>query len=164
MKRILFSAAMLAGMIGVMSVVGTAAPPRQSHVVTGAPNIHWQSDLKSAHKQAQAEGKPILVVFGAEWCGFCKKLERQTLNTPEMSRYINENFIPVHLDLDKEKKIGSILEVEALPCTVVLSPDADLLGKINGYQTPGPYQKNLAAARQQYRPAQSVVPTQGILR
>lgn len=164
MKRSLFSVALLAGMVGVMTVTGIAAQPSQSHVATEAPNIHWHGDLKTAHKQAVSEGKPILVVFGAEWCGFCKKLERQTLNTPEMTQYINENFVPVHLDLDKEQKIGAILEVQALPCTVVLSPDADLLGKINGYQTAGPYQKSLAAAREQFRPTQSVVPTRGILR
>jgi len=168
MKRIFIFAAVLTSMIGTFGLVGRAAPPVRRYQAVQAvqppSSIKWQTDLKAARKQAVTEGKPIMIVFGAEWCGFCKKLEHQTLNTPEMSRYINDNFIPVHLDLDKEKKIGSILEVESLPCTVVLSPDADLLGRINGYQTVGPYQKNLAAARQLYRPAQSVVPTQGVLR
>jgi len=164
MKRILLSMAMLAGVIGMMAAGSIAAPPSFTGASTSQPSIKWHNDLKVAHKQAVAEGKPILVVFGAEWCGYCKKLESQTLNTPEMSRYISENFVPVHLDLDKEKKIGSILEVNSLPCTVVLSPDADLLGRINGYQTPGPYQKNLATARQLYRPAQTIVPAEAVLR
>ena len=38
------------------------------------------------------------------------------------------------LDLDEEAKIGKILEVKSLPCTVVLSPNADLLGKVVGYK------------------------------
>ncbi|WP_437228327.1 thioredoxin family protein [Planctomicrobium sp. SH661] len=164
MNRKTLSAAALAVVVGLKSVAGIAAPPAQTVTASTQQGVQWHSDLKSAHKQAVAEGKPIMIVFGAEWCGYCKKLEKQTINTPEMSRFINENFVPVHLDLDKEKKIGEILEVESLPCTIVLSPNADLLGRINGYHTPAPYQKNLTAARQLYQPTQSIVPTEGILR
>lgn len=165
MKRINLSMAVLGVAVACsISVAGFAGPFSKPAATTSQQGVRWHQDLRSAHKQAVAEGKPIMIVFGAEWCGFCKKLEKQTLNTPEMTRYINENFVAVHLDLDKEQKIGEILEVKALPCTIVLSPDADLLGRINGYQTVDPYQKNLAAARQLYHPARTIVPTQGVLR
>lgn len=113
-----------------------------------AKKVEWHDSLQEAHKQAKAENKPMLVVFDATWCTYCKKLEKETLNSPEIVKYINETFVPVHLDVDKEKKVAEILEVKGLPCTVVLSPNADLLGRIKGYQTPGPFYQKLAAARQ----------------
>ncbi|WP_437203646.1 thioredoxin family protein [Planctomicrobium sp. SH664] len=134
--------------VGMLSIAVVAAPPTLGFgQKPAAVPIRWQSDLRAAHRQAVAENKPIMIVFGAEWCGFCKKLEKQTLETPQMSQYINESFIPVHLDLDKEKRIGEILEVEALPCTIILSPNADLLGRIDGYHKPDPFHQKLAAAR-----------------
>ncbi len=113
----------------------------------GRSPLAWQPDLKSAHVIASRENKPMLLVFGAEWCGWCKKLEKTTLENPQMANYINETFVPVHIDVDDHKKIAEILEVESLPCTIVLSPEADLLGRFEGFAKPGPMYKKLAAAK-----------------
>lgn len=110
--------------------------------------VQWKTTIFEAHKTAKEENKPMLVVFGADWCTFCKKLEKETLNTPQMAKYINENYVPVHLDADKDKKIAEILQVGNLPCSVILSPTADQLARIEGYFTVGPYYQKLTAARQ----------------
>jgi thioredoxin-like negative regulator of GroEL len=163
MKRMSLVSAVLLSICTVMVSFSTAAPP-QAQTVSTTTGIKWHSDLKEARKIAVAENKPILVVFGAEWCTYCKKLEKQTINNPSIAKFINENFVPVHLDFDKEPKVGQILEVQSLPCTVILSPDAELLGRINGYHTPGPYQQNLTAARDRYRTLKTVVPVEGTTR
>lgn len=113
-----------------------------------APKVSWHSDLHSAHRVSVKSGKPILIVFGADWCGYCKKLDRTTLQHPEMVSYIESAFVPVHLDFDKEREIAKILEVKSLPCSVVLSPDADLLGKLVGYVEADKYYQSLEASRQ----------------
>jgi thioredoxin-related protein len=124
-------------------------------------HVHWQRDLKAAHKLALAQGKPILLVFGAEWCTYCHKLEKNVIDQPETAAYINANFIPVHLDADKEKKIVEILEVDSLPCTVVLSPAADLLGKFPGYADAKKYTANLAKSQQAFRELQTAAAAGG---
>ena len=108
----------------------------------------WHLDLQKAHLVAKQENKPMLVVFGATWCKYCKKLEQETLSDPRMQQYIQQHFVPVHLDLDEQAKIGKILEVKSLPCTVVLSPNADLLGKIVGYKDVAGMQEQLDKALQ----------------
>ncbi|MCA9055910.1 MAG: thioredoxin family protein [Planctomycetaceae bacterium] len=123
--------------------------------------VHWQKDLKSAHRVAIAEGKPILVVFGAEWCTYCHKLEKNVINQPETAAYINQNFVAVHLDADREKKIVGILEVDSLPCTVVLSPNADLLGRYEGYAETKKYTANLQRSAQAFRELQTAAATGG---
>jgi thioredoxin-related protein len=126
----------------VVSVCGVAA------VAAGPKNgLNWQQDIFAGHKESTRTGKPMLLVFGADWCVFCKKLEQTTLAEPEMVKYINANFVPVHLDFDRDKKVASILEIKSLPCTVVLSPDADVLGRIEGFAKGPALYRQLAAAK-----------------
>jgi len=113
-----------------------------SQTTQASPNalaIKWVYDLDSAHKQSLATGKPMLIVCGGPWCVYCKKLEKEVLGHPTIARYINKTFIAVHLDSEKDQKAVQILEVKSLPTTVILSPDADLLGSVEGFVKPRDY-------------------------
>ena len=92
----------------------------------------------------------MMIVFGAEWCHYCKQLEKETLSQPQIAEYINSHFIPVHLDKDQPqgKEAARILGVDNLPCTVILSPSADRVqDKILGYREATQYQQALETAR-----------------
>lgn len=116
--------------------------------------IHWQASLKDAHKVAIQRNMPIMLVFGAEWCGYCKKLEKTTLSNPQLAKYINNTFVSVHIDVDEEEKIAEILEVKSLPCTIILSPNADLLGRLEGFMKPAPMFEKLTSAYKLYSEVQ----------
>ncbi len=126
-----------------------------------AGGIQWQTDLKVAHRLSQQSQKPMLFVFGADWCTWCKKLEKSTLTDRELVAYINANFVPIHIDADRDPRVVEILEAEALPCAVVLSPNADLLGRIKGFKDAARYRAELAAAQ---RPSQTVTPASAATR
>ncbi len=160
MKRSLTFAALITASIFTIAVSTQAAPPF-SLSRPAANQLKWHTNLQSAHKIAAAENKPMLLVFGADWCHYCKKLERETLNSKEVSSYVNETFIAVHLDADKDKRVAQILKVSSLPCTIVLSPNADLLGRIEGFYTTAPYHRQLATAQQKH---QAAVQASGIAR
>ncbi len=130
----------LVSLIGFVGIPSSAAPPPKL-------KAKWHKDIYTAHKQSVATGKPMLLVFQAEWCGYCRKLERTTLSDPRMVEYVNASFIPVHLDLERDKKIAQILEVKSVPCTLILSPQADLLGKLVGYVEVERYHQVLERAR-----------------
>jgi len=98
-----------------------------------AQPIQWFHDLPSAHRASMATGRPMLIVFGASWCTYCRKLEAEVLAQPVLSKFINTNFIAVHLDFEKDRRIAQVLEVKSLPTSVILNPEADLLGTIEGY-------------------------------
>jgi thioredoxin-related protein len=107
--------------------------PQSTQVSQNAPSIHWLYDLKAAHEQSLATGKPMLIVCGGPWCVYCKKLEKEVLGHPTIAKYINATFIAVHLDSEKDQRAVQILEVKSLPTTVILSPEADLLGSVEGF-------------------------------
>ena len=66
------------------------------------------------------------------WCEFCQKMDTETLADPAISQYVNQSFVPVKLDIEKDARIARILEVQRIPCTIALNPQADLLGRMTG--------------------------------
>ncbi len=112
----------------------------------GDREVKWYSDLTAAHRAALAANRPMLLVFSASWCVPCKRMDKEALHDPVLARYINASFIPVHLDVDRDQRVAKILEITSVPTTVVLSPNADLLGRIPEYRGKAPYQKSLQIA------------------
>jgi thioredoxin-related protein len=144
-----FQAAVILGMVSIVAAGGMFLRAADSKKAA----LKWETDLNKAHELALETNKPMLLVFGAEWCHYCKKLEQTTLTNPELVRYIDANFIAVHIDADEQERVAEILEVKGLPCTIVLSPDADLLGRITGFKQPSAFYEELAKARKLHAPA-----------
>jgi len=109
-----------------------------------AAGVQWQRDLKSAAVEAEKTGKPILVQFTASWCGYCHKMLRETYSDREIAARINEYFVPVVLDADDHEKIVEAVGVEAFPTAVVISPELDVLGKIEGFYLPPQFAQRIA--------------------
>lgn len=133
----MFSRIAMAALTFVVCVaISNASPPKNG--------INWETDLLKARSKALQTGRPILIVFGAEWCTFCKKMENTTLSEKEMVGVINKRFVPVHLDFDKSKPIANALEVKGIPSSIVISTEADVLSRKDGFAKSGDYYKILS--------------------
>lgn len=125
---------------GFLAVQLSAADP-------DAKKIRWFNDLDAAHRVSLQENRPMLLVISADWCRHCRKLSSNTLTDPELVDHVNASFVPVQLDLDRNKRIAKVLGVRSIPCSIVLSPRADLLGRIAGHAEPAKYRETLRASR-----------------
>jgi len=108
--------------------------------------IHWEHDLKTAHRFSVATGRPLLIVFSGPNCGWCRKLERDTLGDSGIAVLVNGSFIPLHLDTSRHRRAAEILDVQGLPSTFVLNADADLLAMVEGYHPPADFARVLRQA------------------
>lgn len=136
-------------LFGIPALLGMSRSP----LLAAEPPVkvaRWQTDFYKAHELALEQDKPLLVVFGASWCGYCHKMERETLADPKLSERIADEFVPVHLDLDRNKAIARALEVQSIPCAIVLSPNADLLGRQIGYASAEKFQQTLTTSLAQH--------------
>jgi thiol:disulfide interchange protein DsbD len=81
--------ATVGGFLGVAWLI--AAP-------VGATSIAWREDFTDAIAQARAEGRPYMIDFGADWCGACGELERNTFTDEEV---IDDaaRFVNIHVDM-----------------------------------------------------------------
>ncbi|MCB2088648.1 MAG: thioredoxin family protein [Sphingomonadaceae bacterium] len=100
------------------------------------PDANAASDLAAASVRAAALDRPLLVIFGANWCHDSRALA-ETLTLGETGAYVAEHFETLFIDigtpqigrgrnLDLVEKLG-VEELEGTPALVALSPDGKLL-------------------------------------
>lgn len=130
-----------------------------------AAHVNWMSDVESGLQKANQSGQLVLLKFTADWCGYCKKMERETFTRPEVAELVNQNFVPVLVDADKYQQLVKHLKIKGLPATLIVSPEMVILEQISGYQTAGkllPVLKTtLAKNRSAQTQPQSVAATSG---
>jgi thioredoxin-related protein len=83
--------------------------------------------------RAKSENKKIFLNFHADWCRYCAKMEKETFTFKAIIAYLNENFVPIMVDSDKEKKIAGAYGVRALPTSWFLEPDISKISTLPGY-------------------------------
>jgi thioredoxin-like negative regulator of GroEL len=100
----------------------------------GAADIQWRRDYGQALEESAKSGKPLLVQVSADWCGFCQKMKAETLRDAHLIRHVNDCFIPLWLDADKDERLVKQFKVEALPATVIVSPKRLIEQRLVGFQ------------------------------
>jgi thioredoxin-related protein len=95
-------------------------------------NIQWK-EYTEGMKMAKSRNKPVFLYFHAEWCTYCKKMESTTFKDEKISAYLNENFISISIDTDKDTEISNQWKVRGLPTIWFLKPDGTKLDNLPGY-------------------------------
>ncbi|ABA87687.1 periplasmic thioredoxin, putative [Syntrophotalea carbinolica DSM 2380] len=91
--------------------------------VTAAEHgVHWLTYEQGLKKQKELQ-KPMLLLFHLPYCYRCKEMERKVYQDPEVISFVNQHFIPVEVDLDKEKPTAKLFEVDYTPTHIFIAPD-----------------------------------------
>jgi len=101
-----------------------------------AAEIRWSTDIEDTLSQASASNQLVLIEFTADWCVFCKKMEKTTFKDPQVAQRISRDFLAVRIDADKNKALVKDLGIKGLPAILVVSPDLKVVDRISGFQTP----------------------------
>lgn len=98
----------------------------------------WYYDLEEAKKVAARTGKKIFVDFMASWCGPCKMLDAEVLQTEGFKKYSNK-LVFVKIDVDLQPAVAKAYNVTAMPTQMVLAADGSVVKSTVGYGGPGPF-------------------------
>ncbi len=97
--------------------------------------IKWYN-YKEGKARGESENKKIFLHFYADWCKFCKVMNNTTFKDNAIIEYINENFIPIKVNADKNKSLAAAFSVRGLPVTwFIVDKGANRIG-LNGYIPP----------------------------
>lgn len=107
----------LIALAAVVTLTHFAAP-----VTAAEHDVHWLTYEQGLEKQRELK-KPMLLLFHLSYCYRCKAMERKVYKDPKVIKYINQHFIPVEVDLDKEKPTAKLFEVDYTPTHVFIAPD-----------------------------------------
>lgn len=121
-----------------------------------AQELVWETNVTKAMAISNETKKPLLLFFtGSDWCGWCIRLQKEVLRTPEFAAWAKENVVLVELDYPRKapqtddiKKQNNELQmafgIQGFP-TIILANATTKEGKVNfegigstGYVAGGP--------------------------
>jgi thioredoxin-like negative regulator of GroEL len=108
-------------------------PPRAAAQEAVADEVKWRSDYNAARREAQEKGKPLVIDFGTEHCFWCKRLDATTFRDPAVVKTMNDGFIPLRVDAEKEATLANLLHIQSYPTIVIGAPDGKILMTREGY-------------------------------
>jgi thioredoxin-related protein len=138
-------AALFAGTM-VWAVQGNEKPTGTKES-TESSLITWNK-YDQGVKLAAKSKKPMLIDFYTDWCGFCKKMDKQTYIDPQIAKYINDHFVAIKLNAESKDQldmpdgpsngiqVARSFGVRSYPQTWFLESNGKKMGGQPGYMPP----------------------------
>ncbi|MGN7515436.1 MAG: thioredoxin family protein [Allomuricauda sp.] len=127
-----------------------------------AQDINWISWEEAVElSKTDAQPKKIFVDVYTDWCGWCKKMDKNTFQHPDVSKYMQDNFYMVKLDAEGKDPIeyqgktfkfvpsgrrgyhelaAALLQGRmSYPTVVFLDEQLNMLSPVPGYQQVEPF-------------------------
>ncbi len=110
--------------------------------------IGWTTDYNQALKESKERSTPIVLFFtGSDWCGWCTKLEREVLDTPEFANTAADKLIFVKLDFPMNRSLNSTIaernerlkkkfSIRSFPTILIIDSNQQPIG-MTGYRSGG---------------------------
>jgi thioredoxin-like negative regulator of GroEL len=112
--------------------------------------LKWEKGFDEALKKAKASGKPVMIDFWAEWCGWCHRLDQTTYVDPRVVK-LGQDFVVVKVDTEaggRQTEIAEHYDVEQLPTILFVSPQGRVVHRVTGFQGPGRFPSSMEKARE----------------
>ena len=119
-----------AAILPVPKTLQGTLPETQTGKETDA--IGWQGYTPGL-AMAGNQSKPVFLYFHADWCTYCTKLKQTTFKDKKVRAYLEENFISIQVDTDKNKALAEEWRVKGLPTLWFLEPDGTRISSLPGY-------------------------------
>jgi thioredoxin-related protein len=112
--------------------------------VPAAADVRWRS-FDTGLREAEASGRPMLVDVYTDWCGWCKRMDRDVYSRADVQAYLAQRFVAVKLDAESgaaasyEGKLHTGVSlarrfrVTGYPTTVFLRSDGGHLVNVPGF-------------------------------
>lgn len=96
-------------------------------------------------QRARSTGKPVLVDVYTDWCGWCKRMDREVYARREVDAYLSSHFVTVRLNAESgelaawrgknysARSLAEAFGVNGYPTTVFLDASGNKLVNVPGY-------------------------------
>ncbi|MFC4159641.1 thioredoxin family protein [Chitinimonas lacunae] len=98
-----------------------------------------KADIRNALVAAQKEGKKVMLVFGANWCPYCRGLVRD-FDQGETAKVVASHYQVVKVNLGRRDRNQDLAEVygnpqaKGIPAMVILNSDGSVQTKLDGME------------------------------
>ncbi|WP_209332610.1 thioredoxin family protein [Lunatimonas salinarum] len=126
--------------------------------------IQWYS-FEEVIKLSQENPKMILVDVYTDWCGWCKKMDKETFTDQAVISYVNENFYAVKLNAEdkrtkfkfrgkeySEEDMARAMQVRSYPNFVIMDAAMENITQLPGYREANPFVSALTSLLENFNP------------
>ena len=126
-----------ATLLVVLAAPAAAGPGATSWAV-------WDAGLQ----QARQRQRPVLVDVYTQWCGWCRRMDREVYTRDDVRDYLSQKFVTVKLDAEASESVryegrtftsrtlATHFRVTGYPTTLFLKPNGEYLVSVPGYVEP----------------------------
>ncbi len=108
--------------------------------------IAWRDNLRTAHAEAEAEGKQLLLHFYTDNCSWCEKLEAGAFQSRQVHESVQQHVVPVKVHAEENPKLTEMFSVQKFPTDVIVTVQGETLSHSVSPQDPSSYVAMLDAA------------------
>jgi len=118
-----------------------------------AKEMGFERDYKTALSKAKAQNKPLMMVLGADYCPWCRKFERKTLNSKLVNDYINKEVVTLVVDKKYDiKTFPKEFQTQITPRVFFINPnDGKSFFQTAGYVKKKEYMQKLQEMQKLYK-------------
>jgi protein disulfide-isomerase len=78
-----------------------------------AQELKWETNINKAISVSNKTKKPMLLFFtGSDWCGWCIRLQKEVLKTPEFAAWAKKNVVLVELDYPRKTPQSEVIKAQ----------------------------------------------------
>jgi thioredoxin-like negative regulator of GroEL len=125
----------------LLALVALALPPALQ-----AQEVQWRYDYNNARKEAEEKNRPLVIDFGTENCFWCKRLDASTFHDATVASTMNDKFIPLKIDADRDAQLAQSLHIQSYPTVVFAGPDGKIIDMMVGFKEAAQFQELLQRA------------------
>lgn len=153
-----FSAAALAGDTSEISIKETAKNKSTVEAAISEKNdreekkpmadsiksIKWHEYLTEALKLARENNKPVMVDTYTSWCGWCKKMDKETFADQSIIE-LSSSFVCLRVNPEEDETFSSKYTIKDFPTVIFLKSDGTEIDRQVGFKTSEDFKKILKA-------------------
>ena len=106
--------------------------------------LQWMS-FDEGIATAKKSNKKVLIDVYTDWCGWCKKMDKDTYTEEKVSDYLSKNYVVIKLNAESSKKLSfqeksyteqelaGAFGVTGYPTTIFLSSSGGPITLVPGY-------------------------------
>jgi len=129
-----------AATLALLGLLGAAVPGAQA----GDSSLDWRG-WNAGLQEARKLERPVLVDVYTQWCGWCKRMDRDVYTRPEVREYLGRKFVTIKIDAEASvpasydkrsftsRSLASHFRVTGYPTTLFLNSNAEHLVNVPGY-------------------------------
>jgi len=96
----------------------------------------WGANWEKGVDQSEAQRKPQLVLFTADWCPACEDFEEKVLSQKDVTAKLQDQFILTKIDLSDRRgpgaQVAAAFGVKVIPTLVIVGPDGSRSNPLTG--------------------------------